>query len=29
MFGKNFAKYEVHVDAEVKAAAPTLRQAAE
>jgi phosphoenolpyruvate carboxykinase (ATP) len=29
MFGKNFAKYEVHVDADVKAAAPTLRQAAE
>jgi phosphoenolpyruvate carboxykinase (ATP) len=29
MFGKNFAKFEVHVDAEVKAAAPTLRQAAE
>ena len=29
MFGKNFAKFEVHVDAEVKAAAPTLREAAE
>jgi phosphoenolpyruvate carboxykinase (ATP) len=29
MFGKNFAKFEVHVDADVKAAAPTLRQAAE
>jgi phosphoenolpyruvate carboxykinase (ATP) len=29
MFQKNFAKFEVHVDAEVKAAAPTLREAAE
>ena len=29
MFGKNFAKFEVHVDAEVKAAAPILREAAE
>jgi phosphoenolpyruvate carboxykinase (ATP) len=29
MFQKNFAKYEVHVDAEVKAAAPSLREAAE
>jgi phosphoenolpyruvate carboxykinase (ATP) len=29
MFGKNFAKFEVHVDAEVKAAAPTLKVAAE
>jgi len=29
MFGKNFAKFEVHVDAEVKAAAPSMRQAAE
>ena len=29
MFGKNFAKFEVHVDAEVKAAAPNLKEAAE
>jgi phosphoenolpyruvate carboxykinase (ATP) len=29
MFNKNFAKFEVHVDADVKAAAPALRQAAE
>ena len=29
MFTKNFAKFEVHVDADVKAAAPALRQAAE
>ena len=29
MFNKNFAKYEVHVDADVKAAAPALRHAAE
>ena len=29
MFDKNFAKFEVHVDADVKAAAPALRQAAE
>jgi phosphoenolpyruvate carboxykinase (ATP) len=29
MFQKNFAKYEVHVDPEVKAAAPSLREAAE
>jgi phosphoenolpyruvate carboxykinase (ATP) len=29
MFNKNFAKFEVHVDADVKAAAPVLRQAAE
>jgi phosphoenolpyruvate carboxykinase (ATP) len=29
MFQKNFAKFEVHVDAEVKAAAPSLREAAE
>jgi phosphoenolpyruvate carboxykinase (ATP) len=29
MFNKNFAKFEVHVDDDVKAAAPALRQAAE
>jgi phosphoenolpyruvate carboxykinase (ATP) len=29
MFIKNFAKFEVHVDEDVKAAAPALRQAAE
>ncbi len=29
MFNKNFAKYENHVDADVKAAAPALKQAAE
>ncbi|HRD75097.1 MAG TPA: phosphoenolpyruvate carboxykinase [Hyphomicrobiaceae bacterium] len=29
MFNKNFSKFEAHVDADVKAAAPTLRQAAE
>jgi len=29
MFNKNFSKFEQHVDAEVKAAAPALRQAAE
>jgi phosphoenolpyruvate carboxykinase (ATP) len=29
MFNKNFAKFEVHVDADVRAAAPTLREAAE
>ena len=29
MFNKNFAKFEVHVDADVIAAAPALRQAAE
>jgi phosphoenolpyruvate carboxykinase (ATP) len=29
MFQKNFEKFEVHVDADVKAAAPALRQAAE
>ena len=29
MFKKNFGKFEVHVDADVKAAAPALRQAAE
>jgi phosphoenolpyruvate carboxykinase (ATP) len=29
MFSKNFAKFESHVDADVKAAAPVLRQAAE
>ncbi len=29
MFTKNFAKFEAHVDADVKAAAPALRQAAE
>lgn len=29
MFSKNFAKFEVHVGADVKAAAPALRQAAE
>jgi phosphoenolpyruvate carboxykinase (ATP) len=29
MFKKNFEKFEVHVDDEVKAAAPVLRQAAE
>lgn len=29
MFKANFEKFEVHVDADVKAAAPTLRQAAE
>jgi phosphoenolpyruvate carboxykinase (ATP) len=29
MFNKNFEKFSVHVDADVKAAAPALRQAAE
>jgi hypothetical protein len=29
MFAKNFAKFEAHVDAEVKAAAPALKHAAE
>ncbi|HEX5599890.1 MAG TPA: phosphoenolpyruvate carboxykinase [Hyphomicrobiaceae bacterium] len=29
MFNKNFATFESHVDADVRAAAPTLRQAAE
>jgi phosphoenolpyruvate carboxykinase (ATP) len=29
MFKKNFAKFEVHVDADVKAAAPALQHAAE
>jgi phosphoenolpyruvate carboxykinase (ATP) len=29
MFNKNFAKFEVHVDEDVKAAAPALKQAAE
>ena len=29
MFNKNFAKFEAHVDADVKAAAPALQQAAE
>jgi phosphoenolpyruvate carboxykinase (ATP) len=29
MFNKNFLKFEAHVDADVKAAAPALRQAAE
>jgi phosphoenolpyruvate carboxykinase (ATP) len=29
MFTKNFAKFEAHVDSNVKAAAPSLRQAAE
>jgi phosphoenolpyruvate carboxykinase (ATP) len=29
MFQKNFEKFEVHVDADVKAAAPVLREAAE
>ncbi len=29
MFNKNFAKFEAHVDADVKAAAPALAQAAE
>ena len=29
MFSKNFAKFEAHVDADVKAAAPALRMAAE
>jgi hypothetical protein len=29
MFRRNFAKFEDHVDADVKAAAPVLRQAAE
>ncbi len=29
MFAKNFAKFEPHVDADVKASAPVLRQAAE
>ena len=29
MFNKNFTKFESHVDAEVKAAAPALKQAAE
>jgi phosphoenolpyruvate carboxykinase (ATP) len=29
MFNKNFAKFEIHVDADVKAAAPALKQAAE
>jgi phosphoenolpyruvate carboxykinase (ATP) len=29
MFNKNFAKFEAHVDADVKAAAPAMKQAAE
>jgi phosphoenolpyruvate carboxykinase (ATP) len=29
MFNKNFAKFEAHVDADVKAAAPALKLAAE
>ncbi len=29
MFNRNFAKFEAHVDADVRAAAPALRQAAE
>ena len=29
MFNKNFAKFEVHVDADVRAAAPALKEAAE
>jgi phosphoenolpyruvate carboxykinase (ATP) len=29
MFNKNFAKFEAHVDADVRAAAPSLKQAAE
>jgi hypothetical protein len=29
MFRRNFEKFEVHVDADVKAAAPALREAAE
>jgi len=29
MFNKNFSKFEAHVDADVKAAAPTMRAAAE
>jgi hypothetical protein len=29
MFNKNFEKFAVHVDEDVKAAAPALRQAAE
>ncbi len=29
MFNKNFAKFEPHVDADVKAAAPALKLAAE
>jgi phosphoenolpyruvate carboxykinase (ATP) len=29
MFAKNFAKFESHVDADVKAAAPALQRAAE
>ena len=29
MFNKNFAKFESHVDADVRAAAPAMRQAAE
>ena len=29
MFNQNFAKFELHVDADVKAAAPALKQAAE
>ena len=29
MFNKNFAKYESHVDSDVKAAAPAIQQAAE
>jgi phosphoenolpyruvate carboxykinase (ATP) len=29
MFNKNFAKFESYVDADVKAAAPALKQAAE
>jgi phosphoenolpyruvate carboxykinase (ATP) len=29
MFNKNFARFEAHVDSEVRAAAPTLRHAAE
>jgi hypothetical protein len=29
MFNKNFSKFESHVDADVRAAAPVLRAAAE
>ena len=29
MFTKNFGKFDSHVDADVKAAAPTIRAAAE
>ena len=28
MFNKNFEKFEAHVDADVRAAAPTVQQAA-